>query len=249
MFNFATVSAPAAFDEASATRTGFVSGGPLQQMSRASEAPAATASARLGVIATVPVGDQNTFVTLCEAFLAQNDPYLEAAALSDLAEEHGWNERSTGRLLERFGRLGWLRPVRSAPGRAGFGGCDRSGEEGLALVEITFAGLDAYCRIADRVNYPALVREVAGCLVAENRRPDTGPRLRSALLTAGAAHACAAPDLLLAHAVEALGEMGLVESCHQWASPLGFQIGRVAPELRRWIELSDAPAMQLPMAA
>ena len=194
-------------------------------------------------LTSVTPADWRIFAILCEAFLTQDDPYLEAAQLGDLAEQHDWNERTLFARLENFARLGWLRLVRrSAGGRAGFGGGGRVGGEGIKLIELTFAGLDVCCR-AGRVDYPALVREVASCLVYA--RPDTGLRLRSALLSAGARIARLVPDLLLAHAVEALAKVGLLECCGQWGGSLGFQIGRVAPELRRWVEscADDTPAL------
>ena len=215
---------------------------PAPSASCADQSPAAFGQVvRLSASELAPVApaDWGVFQSLCEAFLAQDDPYLEARTLSDLCAEHDWNERKFAERLEDFARLGWLRLGRPMTGgnRGGFDNNSRPGE-GLALVEITFAGLDVYCRAAGRVNYPELVREVASCLVHEDH-VDTGSRLRGALLSAGARISRAVPDLLLAHAVEALAQVGLLETCQQWGGTLGFQIGCVAPELRRWVEVSD----------
>jgi hypothetical protein len=214
----------------------------LRALDDAAACPAVVPQREAAALASVAPAERRIFAILCEAFLTQDDPYLEAAQLGDLAEQHDWNERTLVARLENFARLGWLRLGRPAAGRAGFGGNGRAGSEGVALIELTFAGLDTYCRTG-RVDYPALVREVASCLVYD--RPETGSRLRSALLAARAGIARLVPDLLLAHAVEALAKIGLLESCGQWGGSLGFQIGRVAPELRRWVEscVDDAPAL------
>lgn len=190
------------------------------------------ASSSLDELASVAPADWRVFQALCEISLAQDDPYLEVETLGDLCAERDWNERNFLTRLDHFARLGW---VRLGGRRAGVG-------VGLPLVEITFLGLDRYCRAAGRVDYPALVREVASCLVYETG-VDTGARLRCALLRAGARIARAVPDLLLAHAVEALAKVGLLETCQQWGGALGFQIGRVAPELRRWVEHGSAPVL------
>ncbi|MBV9127644.1 MAG: hypothetical protein JO117_06100 [Verrucomicrobia bacterium] len=168
------------------------------------------------------------------AFLAFDDPYLEADQLVELASENGWDEQDFREMLERFGRLGLLRVAEPASGVAGFGA--GGGEPGLELVETTFAGLETFCRAGQGgEDFLELLRAVAHRLVAD--RPATGFALQRALFAAGQGQTV--PGLMLAHAVEVFTRAGLVDSVQQWAGPLGFQLGRVSAALCRWVA-SDA---------
>lgn len=166
---------------------------------------------------TLSEGERQTLAAVTSAFLASDDPYLDADELTRLAERLNLNERNLHRDLERLAAAGLLRLACSP----------RDGE--IEIVECTTAGLEAFCRgmMADR--YEALLEEVAHQVA---RGVDDGLTLRQALPWE--------PGLLLTHAVETLATQGWLEcSGQQFGGSCGWQIARVAPKLHAWADASD----------
>ena len=181
-------------------------------LSLAARRPFPPAAPEASLLEPLTPSERRALAVVYGAFLAGDDPYLEADEIAELAAGLDLNEDRFRRDLAGLGVVGLLGVTRS-----------RQDFE-IELVEGTAAGMEAFCRgfLADR--YETLLCEVARRVA---RGAADGPSLRQALPWE--------PGLLLTHVVETLSADGWLEVTGHFGGSCGWQIARVSPELRAWV--------------
>ncbi len=170
-------------------------------------------------LASLTAGERRALAIVYGAFLAGDDPYLEADELTHLARSLDLNEDRFRRDLAGLGFAGLLGLTRS-----------RQDFE-IEQVECNPDGLETFCRgfLPDR--YETLLCEVAQRIT---RGVADGPTLRRALPWE--------PGLMLTHAVEALAADGWLTVAGPFDGSFGWQVTTVSPELRAWAAAERAAA-------
>lgn len=156
-------------------------------------------------------GERRALAVVYGAFLAGDDPYLEADELAHLADGVDVNENHFRHDLAGLAFSGLLNLTRSLQNFE------------LQQVESTSAGLEAFCRGFLLQRYDTLLCEVARRIT---RGTVDGPGLRGGLPWE--------PGLLLTHAVETLAADGWLSVNGHFGGSCGWQVATVSPELHAW---------------
>lgn len=163
-------------------------------------------------LATLTAGERRALAVVYGAFLAGDDPYLDADELARLAGTLDVNEDRFRHDLGGLGFAGLLVVTRS-----------RQDFE-IEQVECTAAGLEAFGRAFLPERYETLLCEVAR-RITRGVAVD-GPSLCRALPWE--------PGLLLTHAVETLAADGWLTVHGHFGGNRDWQVAEVSPELHAW---------------